>query len=150
MDDVALANYIFGVNFGPVEAGLADSVIAKHLGAQAGARILFSDYTLIKLLDKHGEINFSHYRHLPTLLLKGFMAIGRRHGLLELWWIEASSKDQSAYQLVLKATKSGDIYVSTFHRIHLREARRLAKRAARLNKLVRMQSGFESLAQPGK
>jgi|SRR5271170_6124526 len=69
MDDVALADYIAGVNRGPVEAGRVDAQSSRFLGVPCGTLIWFSDYTLIKLQAKHGEINFSHYSHSVARLL---------------------------------------------------------------------------------
>jgi hypothetical protein len=83
MDDVALANYIAGTHGGHVEAGRVDEVCAQLLGVQCGTEIWFSDYTLTKLRYRHGDINFSHYWHMPSILLHGFLARGRHPNLLD-------------------------------------------------------------------
>jgi hypothetical protein len=59
MDDVALANYVAGTYFGHVEAGRLDPDCAKMLGVKPYVEIWFSDYTLLKLRKRHGDINFS-------------------------------------------------------------------------------------------
>jgi hypothetical protein len=101
MDDVALANYIAGTYFGHVEAGRLDRR-AELLGLQTGAEIWFSEYTLSKLRLRHGEINFSHYRHLPSILLHGFLARGRKPNLLDFWWIDDRDPRPVAFFVVLK------------------------------------------------
>ncbi len=137
MDDVALADYVAGVHRGPVEAGRLDAECARLLGVPCSTAIWFSDYTLFKLRTKHGEINFSHYGHMPSILLRGFLARGRRENLLEFWWLP---KD-GGFFLVLKATKTKEVYVQTFHPIHLKEARRLCRRAIKEGRLIRIQIG---------
>ncbi len=137
MDDVALANYVAGTNFGHVEAGRLDPFCARALGLEVCQPIWFSDYTLIKLQHKHGDINYSHYRHLPSILLKGRVARGRKSNIIELWWIDPDSPEAMAFIVVLKATFNGEVYVETFHRLHLKEARRLRRKAAREGRLLR-------------
>jgi len=44
-----------------------------------------------------------------------------------------------AFFVALKATKKGEVFVATFHRIQLREVRRLLKRAKRNDQLIREQ-----------
>jgi hypothetical protein len=135
MDDVALANYVAGTDRGPVEAGRLDAESARLLGVPCGTPIWFSDYTLIKLKAKHGEISFSHYRHMPSILLRGFLAIGRKPNLLDFWWL----KGQEGFFLVLKATVNREIFVQTYHRIHVHEARRLYRLAVKQGRLIRAQ-----------
>lgn len=135
MDDVALADYMAGVNRGPVEAGRLEADCARLLGVPCGTVIWFSDYTFIKLEAKHGEINFSHYRHMPSILLDGFLAMGRDGRLLDYWWVQPDG----GFFLVLKATVKDEIFVKTFHSISLKEARRLFRRALEQNRLVRIQ-----------
>ena len=136
MDDVALANYVAGVDRGPAEAGRLDAECARLLGVPCGTAIWFSDYTLIKPQAKHGEINFSHYKHMPSILLRGFLARGRRKNLLDFWWL-----CEGGFFVVLKATKTKEVYVQTFHPIHLKEARRLCRRAVKEGRLIRAQTG---------
>lgn len=140
MDDVALANYIAGSFFGNVEAGRVDSVCARLLHVATGVEIWFSDYTLLKLRLRHGDINFSHYRHMHCILLEGCIAKGRKANLLELWWVDYGDRPKpSAYFIVLKATFRGEVFVETFHRTHLKDARRMARKAKREGRLVREQ-----------
>jgi len=87
MDDVALANYVAGTYFDNVEAGRVDRDCAPLLGVEIGTPIWFSDYTLMKLRQRHGEINFSHYLHMPAILLHGFVARGRKLKFVDLWWL---------------------------------------------------------------
>lgn len=150
MDDVALANYIAGSYFGHVEAGHVDPVCAELLGVVPCTEIWFSDYTLLKLRQRHLDINFQYYRHMPSILLRGFLATGRtRKNVLELWWIQGFGPSAVALFVVLKATKNGEVFVSTFHRIHLREARRLWKLAKRDRRLIREQAEAEALLRTG-
>ena len=148
MDDVALANYVAGSYTGHVEAGRIDPYCAQLLGVPAGTEIWFSDYTLLKLRQRHGDINFSHYRHMHSILLRGSLARGRHPHHLELWWVENIDSRVLAFQVVLKRTKNGEIFVATFHRIHLREARRLHRRATKDSRLFRAQANAENLLQP--
>jgi hypothetical protein len=146
MDDVALANYIAGSHFDYVEAGRLDHVCADLLGVASGTEIWFSDYTLMKLRLRHGDINFSHYKHMPSILLRGFIAKGRKPGFLELWWVDHGSRDHeaAAYFIVLKATKKGEVFVETFHRAHLKESRRLHRKSEREGRLIRAQQSTVS------
>ena len=143
MDDVALANYIAGTHSGYVEAGRIDQACGDLLGIEVGTEIWFSDYTLIKLRGKHGDINFAHYRHMPSIQLSGFLAHGRHSNLAELWWANLSNEERAAFFVVLKATGKQEVFVSTFHRISFKEARRLWRRATEDSRLVRTQAGAE-------
>jgi hypothetical protein len=149
MDDVALANYIAGSYFGHVEAGRLDYTCAKLLGLYPCIEIWFSDYTLLKLRQRHGDINFQHYRHMPSILLHGFLAKGRDTNILELWWIGDTGQGIAAFFVALKATRKGEVFVATFHRIHLRESRRLLKRARRDSRLIREQADAAKFLQTG-
>jgi hypothetical protein len=143
VDDVGLANYIAGFSFGHVEAGRVDRICAELLGVEIGVEIWFSDYTLMKLRQRHGDINFAHYRHMPSILLQGFLAQGRFPNLLELWWVGQIGSETLAFSVVLKATKRGEVFVETFHRVHLKESRRLRNKARREGRLVREQEAAE-------
>lgn len=149
MDDVALANYIAGSYFGNVEAGRLDPACARLLQVAPCVEIWFSDYTLLKLKNRHGDINFQHYHHMPSILLHGFLARGRAENILELWWVTRLPAGFAAFFVVLKATKRGEVFVATFHRIHLREARRLLKRAQREGRLIREQLAAEAILRIG-
>jgi hypothetical protein len=145
MDDVALANYIAGTNFGPVEAGRLDRRCAELLNLETGVEIWFSDYTLLKLRQRHGDVNFTHYCHMPSILLHGFLAKGRKSNLLDFWWVGRVRLETMAFFVVLKATQKGEVFVETFHRIHLKEARRLGRKATREGRLIRKQDGAENI-----
>jgi len=67
----------------------------------------------------------------------GTPIFGRRQNLLDFWWL----KEREGYFLVLKATVKREIFVQTFHRIHLREARRLYRLAVKQGRLIRAQIG---------
>jgi hypothetical protein len=139
MDDVALANYITGASFEHVEAGRLDVLCANLLGVAPCTQIWFSDYTLLKLRLRHGDINFSHYHHMPAILLHGCLARGRFSKFLDLWWVNQSFPEPFALSVVLKATKKAEVFIETFHRIHLKEARRLRRKAEREGRLIRSQ-----------
>jgi hypothetical protein len=141
MDDVGLADYIAGITSGPVEAGRVDAQCSRFLRVPCGTVIWFSNYTFIKLEAKHGEINFSHYRHMPSILLHGFLATGRKPRLLDLWWVQPDG----GFSVVLKATSKNEVFVTTFHPIHLKEARRLFRRARDQGRLIRVQRDACSL-----
>jgi hypothetical protein len=145
MDDVALANYIAGFHKDNVEAGRVDRLCSELLGVPVGTVIWFSDYTFLKLQLRHGDINFSHYRHMPRILLQGFVARGRKPNLADYWWIEG----QQAFFVVLKATRKKEVFVETFHPISLKEARRLLKRAEESGRLFFKQIGADALLRAG-
>jgi hypothetical protein len=149
MDDVALADYIAGCFAGPVEAGRIDTFCAGLIGVPAGTAIWFSDYTLEKLRRKHGDINFSHYRHMPAILLRGFVARGRKPNELELLLIANQGGEKVPFFAALKATRAKEVYVGTFHRINLTEARRRLRRARETNRLVREQAAAAALLKGG-
>src|ERR1700733_5730142 len=117
MDDVALADYVAGCFGGPVEAGRVDRRCAGLLGVSCGVAIWFSAFTLEKLRRRHGDINFQHYRHMPSILLQGFVARGRKSTLVDLWWVLRRGGETIGFFVVLKATRKGEVYVETFHRI---------------------------------
>jgi hypothetical protein len=119
------------------------------LGISAGTVIWFSDYTFMKLRQRHGEINFSHYRNMPSILLNGFLAKGRKSNLLDFWWVKSPAEDPPAFFVVLKATRKAEVFVETFHPIHLKEARRFLKRAISEGRLIRKQADAENLLKPG-
>jgi hypothetical protein len=149
MDDVSLSNYIAGISRDPVEMGRLERSLSDVLSVQAGTPIWFSEYTFQKLWCKHGDINYSHYRHMPAILLKGFAARGRKPSLLELWWVDKASSEIAGFFVVLKATRRGEVYVKTFHRVSIKEARRLLKRAVEEKRLLREQPGAAALIQAG-
>jgi hypothetical protein len=143
VDDVALANYVLGIDYAHVEAGRVDSVCARLIGVRAGTPIWFSDYTLLKLTQKHGEITFQHYRYMPKLLLQGFLARSRKPRHLELWWLDEADATPAALFAVIKATRRDELFVGTFHPLHRPEARRLVRKASREARLIRSQRGHE-------
>jgi hypothetical protein len=149
MDDVALANYVAGCFGGPVEAGRIDRLCANLLGISCGIPIWLSAFTLEKLRRKHGDINFQHYRHMPSILLQGFVARGRKPTLVDLWWVVRCGRETIGFFVVLKATRKGEAYVETFHRIDLKEARRLLKRARSNGLIVREQANADALLKGG-
>jgi hypothetical protein len=149
MDDVALANYQAGLFTGNVEAGRLDPLCAALLGAPVGTPIFFSDFTLSKLRLRHGEINFPRYLHMPSILLHGFAARGRKPNLVELWWLQVRSGKCSGFFAVLKATRKAEIFVETLHAVDRKEARRLLKRAKEGARLVREQQNAAVLLALG-
>lgn len=145
VDDVALANYVIGISHGLVEAGRIDPVCARALGVESCTPIWFSDYTLLKLHERHGEITFEHYRYMPNLLLRGFLARSRKPRHLELWWLDEVGSEPAALLTVLKASVLGEVFAATFHPIHRKEARRLARKAAKEGRLIRSQRDYEDI-----
>ncbi len=149
MDDVALANYQAGLYTGNVEAGRLERACAKLLCVAPGTPIWFSDYTLMKLRQRHGEINFSHYLHMPSILLHGFLARGREPNFIEFWWLRSVAGKSVAFFVVLKVTRNAEVFVETFHAINRKEARRLLKRARNDGRLVREQLDAAALLERG-
>lgn len=149
MDDVALANYVAGGFPGPVEAGRLDRLCGGLLNVENGTPIWFSGYTFEKLRIRHGDINFQHYRYMPFVLLHGFLARGRSDSLVELWWVDSRKDTGIGFFAALKATRRSEVFVETFHRIDLKEARRLLKKARKSNKIVREQANADALLSGG-
>jgi hypothetical protein len=149
MDDVGLSNYMAGCFLGPVEAGRADRFCAGLLTVEPGTPIWLSAYTLEKLRYKHGDINFQHYRHMPTILLNGFVARGRKPKVIELWLVTRTNRETMGFFAALKATRKGEVFVETLHRISLKEARRLLRRARAEARIVREQPDAGSILQAG-
>jgi hypothetical protein len=149
MDDVALSNYVAGCFAGPVEAGRLDRLCADLIDVPVGTPIWFSSFTLEKLRYIHGEINFSQYLHMPAILLRGFVVRGRAPNVLELCWIQEIGGQKIPFLVVLKATKKKEIFVQTFHRINLKEARRRVKLARKKGRVVREQVGAATLLKGG-
>ena len=146
MDDVALANFVAGAYFGNVEAGRVGRLCGQLLAIEPGTAIWFSEYTLMKLRERHGEINFLHYPRMKELLLEGFIAQGRGKHLVELWWIDANNRQ--GFSAVIKATKKREVFVATFHRTDIKESRRLYAKSMREGRLVRVQKGVDQFIQP--
>lgn len=150
MDDVALSNCVAGCFAGPVEAGRLDALCAHLIGVPTGTPIWFSAFTLEKLRYVHGEINFSHYLHMPAILLRGFIVRGRTPNVLELCWVQKAAEGRrTPFSVVLKATKKKEVFLQTFHRINLKEARRRVKVARAKGLIVREQTDADALLQGG-
>jgi hypothetical protein len=72
---------------------------------------------------------------MPSIFVHGFVATGREPKLLDYWWVDGTG----GFFVVLKATATQEVFVKTFHPIHLKEARRLYRRALEQGRLVRIQ-----------
>jgi hypothetical protein len=104
----------------PLVQPLSRPVVAGDPRGEAADRrlapipILFSGYTLEKLRRRHGDINFQHYRHMPSSLLQGFVARGRKPTLLDLWWVVRHGSENIGFFVVLKATRQGEVLSKHF------------------------------------
>lgn len=137
MDDVQLANYTAGTDPGPVEVWRADAVMALALGVGRGTVVWLSDYTLTKISFTHPEIDFRDYTRLPDILSKGFMTRGNRPRSVEICYVDTHGTRYRYWRVCLKATSRGEIFVSTIHRSGVDDFRRLYRRAARRNSLIK-------------
>lgn len=138
MDDVRLANYVAGLDPGPIEAWRVDRGIASVLEVTPGTIVWLSDYTLTKTRFRHSEINYADYQKMPEILSSGFAIPGNKNRTVELCHIDTSSAENfSLWRVCLKATHRGEVFVTLFHRLHMKEARRLYRRARRRGVLIR-------------
>ena len=137
MDDVQLANYIAGVDPGPIEAGRLDHEIAKSLRVSTGSVVWLSDYTLTKTKFRHKEIGFADYMKLPDILAEGFAAQGNKAGTIEICHIDTSAPKYKLWRICQKITHRSEVFVTMFHRIDMKETRRLYRRAEKKKTLIR-------------
>lgn len=137
MDDVQLANYFAGVDPGPIEAGRLDQLIAERLGVSAGSIIWLSDYTLTKIKFRHTEIEFEDYKKLPEILVEGFATPGNRARSVEICHIDTTGAKHKLWRICIKATRGSQVYLTMFHRLDLKEMRRLYRRANKRESLIR-------------
>ena len=137
MDDVQLANYVAGIVPGPVEAGRVDREIASILSVTAGTTVWLSDYTLTKIKYRHPEINFADYRKMPEILTSGFVVSGKKKRTAELCHIDTGSSKFKLWRVILKSTGRDEVFVTLFHRLDMKEARRLYRRAHKKGTLLR-------------
>lgn len=141
MDEVQLANYVAGIDPGPVVAGQVDREMAKHLAVRAGALILLSDFTLTKTKYRHPEIDFRDYKMLSTILSNGFVTPGNKARSVEVCYLDTTPPAFRLWRVSLKATRLYEVYVTMFHRLNKKEARRLYRRARRRRTLLRDHKG---------
>ncbi len=71
MDDVQLANYLAGMDPGPVEAWRVDRILARALGVRPRTVVWISDYNLTKIGFGHPEMDFRDYCKIPEILAGG-------------------------------------------------------------------------------
>jgi hypothetical protein len=137
LDDVQLANYVAGIDPGPVHAGRVDQKIASVLCVKAGTIVWLSDYTLTKTKYRHPEIDFADYRKIPEILSSGFAVAGKKKRTIELCHIDTGSSDFKLWRVILKTTSRNEVFVTLFHRLDMKEARRLYRRARKKGALLR-------------
>ena len=137
MDDVQLANYVAGVDPGPIEAWRIDREIAPILDVGIGTIVWLSDYTLTKTKYRHPEIDFADYCKIPEILASGFAMPGKIKRTVELCHIDTGSSDFKLWRIVLKSTSRNEVFVTLFHRLDMKEARRLYRRAHKKGTLLR-------------
>jgi len=137
MDEVQLANYLAGIDPGPIEAGRVDLAVARLLSVSPSSPVFLSDYTLTKTRFRHPDIDYQDYCHLPTILSRGYVVRGRSPLAAEIVHVETRGNNVRGWDLVLKKTAKKELFVTMFHRTNLVDARRLYRRASRNNWLVR-------------
>lgn len=137
LDDVQLADYVLGIDPGPVEAGRVDHVIASILNVKAGTIVWLSDYTLTKTKFRHPEIDFTDYCMMPEILFSGFATPGKKKRSVELCHVDTDSRGFKLWRVILKGTRRNEVFVTLFHRLDMKEARRLYRRAHKKGTLLR-------------
>ena len=142
MDSIRLANYVAGIDPGPIEAWRLDSDLATVLKLNGPTDVLLSDWTLTKTTFRHPEINFQDYEKLPTIFSLGFIVAPppgamRRARSLEFFYSEHEPLPQRGWRVCLKATASNEVFITTFHHTDWKEMKRVYGRAIRTNRLLR-------------
>ncbi len=137
MDDVRLANYFAGTDSGPFEMWRADVVTASALKILVGTPIMLSSKTLLKIQIKHSDIKYPDYKSIPKILDKGYIIFDYQRNAMVVCYISPDKNNVSGYKVCLKKTKSGSIFISTFHHLKLTEIKRLRKKAIRDRRLLR-------------
>lgn len=138
MDDVALANYIAGVSRDHVDVGRVGSELARALGGYLGETIWLSDYSFTKIRFRHSDITFQDYCLIPMILSNAAIIAGkkRKKRTAELSIGPSVANQKPGYRLCMKPTKDG-VFVTTFHKLSLREARRHIRKGVKNGTLVR-------------
>jgi hypothetical protein len=136
MDEVALANYFagYGVEPDPIEAWRVDPSVARALDVPLRAPVRLSYANFSKITLKHRDITFDDLKRFAALAEadETFVARDRRRSA-QLVHDDAVRP----FKIVLHATRKDEVYLVTFHRINISEARRLHKRAHREGRLIR-------------
>lgn len=138
MDVVRLANYLAGLDPGPIEAWRLDIKIARILRVKPGTIAWLSAYTLTKTRYRHPEINYSDFQMIPEILALGFATPGNKERSVDLCHLDTTEAAKfKLWRVCLKATHTDEVFISMFHRSNLKEARRLYRRAKKRNALLR-------------
>jgi hypothetical protein len=138
MDDVQLANWHAGIDAGPVEVyRIFEPILTRALGIESGAVVWLSDYTLNKTRFKHKEINFQDYQQMQRILSNGFVSPGNKQHSIEVIHADLSETPYKFWRVCLKGTARDEVFVTMFHRSHLKDARRLYRRAHRKEIVLR-------------
>jgi hypothetical protein len=137
MDEVQLANYVAGLDPGPVEAGRVDQLLARMLTAPASSVIWLSDWTLTKTKFRHQDVTFADYKHLPEIITLGFVIDGRERNSAELIYVEVDQFAAKCWRVCLKHTARSESFITNSQRLHVRDARRIYRRALSEGKLRR-------------
>ena len=138
MDDVKLANWFAGRDRSLVEVyRVFDSALTRALGVENGAVVWLTDYTLNKTGIGHKEIDFRDYKRLPEILSSGYVLPGnKKHSVLVIH-ADLSGEHFAFWSVGLKGTASREVFVTMFHKSHLKNARRLYRRSYRTGTLLR-------------
>ena len=138
MDDVQLANWYAGADRSPVETyRIYEPALFHALGVSCGTVVWLSDYTLTKTRYAHKEIDFRDYQRIPEILSEGFVSPGNKRTSLEFLHVDLCAQDFRFWRVCLKATKNDEVFVTMFHRSHLKDARRLYRRSHRRKTVLR-------------
>jgi len=138
MDDVQLSNWYAGHDRQPVEAYRLDDIkLARALGVTVGTPVWLSDYTLTKTQLVHKEINFQDYRKLPEILAEGFITPANQKRSVLITHADINNEHYRFWRVCLKATREDEVFVTMFHRSHLKDVRRVYRRALRQQKFLR-------------
>lgn len=146
MDEVALANYLAGIESGPLLVTNTPRELAATLGVPVGAPVYLSDYTLTKSRYKHQSLDVRIWRHIGLAIWDGFAITekgARKSRIISLIY---NGTESLPYLISLKGTSNKEVFVSTFHRIHLKEARRHLNQGRKRPSLV-LRSPKRELAQ---
>ncbi len=136
VDDVQLANYITGLESGPVEAWRVDRALARALGVSPRTVVWVSDCNLTKIRFGHKELDFRDYCKIHEILENGYAVVGRRERSAEIYYLATDGSDR-IWRACVKATEKNELFLTTFHRTNKKEMRRVYRKALSQGTLIR-------------
>ena len=114
-------------NRDPVRVGEIPFGIARQLNLR-NYGVYLSRYSLGHILKSHPDITAYHLLHIPFVLRHGLIVQEKikPHCLVASYYV---TDEKNRYMAALKITEKGtEIWVTTFHRAHVRQTRRMIEK----------------------